>query len=191
MTMPSGTSRDARTTGTIAAQSADFGFGGTAMALADLDPTPVGYSEIVFASTFSPIDVPVPAPPGTHSGHMRSHVHVLKYQGGALQTISTQPLGDPYSTTHDFHGYAAAGIEVADLTQDGKPEVIVATMHGELIVFEQTNGVLGATPIFRTIVEGSLGAFNSIVVGDFDTVNGSKPEVYIACSMGMRKFYEQ
>jgi hypothetical protein len=67
----------------------------------------------------------------------------------------------------------------------------VTTLNGELVVFSQTNGVLNAAPLFRTILDTSLGAFNSIVVGDLDQANpyGTKPEIYIASSTGVRKFY--
>jgi hypothetical protein len=43
--------------------------------------------------------------------------------------------------------------------------------------------------VFRTFVDGSLGAFNSIVIDNLDPTNLDKPEVYIAGSMGVRKFY--
>ncbi|MEZ5963779.1 MAG: hypothetical protein R3F56_08030 [Planctomycetota bacterium] len=54
------------------------------------------------------------------------------------------------------------------------------------MVFQQTNGIIDPTPLFRKVVEGSLGAFNSIVIADLDA--DSKPEVYIAGSSGIRRF---
>jgi hypothetical protein len=127
---------------------------------------------------------------------MWSHVHVLKYDASTarLVRISTVPIGDPYAS-HDLHGYGAAGIAIADLNQTGQtnppPEIIVTTLNGELVVFGQTNGMIDPAPLFQTIVEGQLGAFNSIVVGDYDPLNLDKPEVYIASSTGIRKFYVQ
>jgi hypothetical protein len=159
------------------------------MAVVDLDGD--GFDEVVFASTFSPVDVIVPSG-GQRSRHMRSVVHVLKYQNGALNVISSAPLGDP-DGAHDFHGYGAAGIAVGDLKIVGEPaglNVVVTTLNGELIVFKQSGGVLNPAPVFRTFVDGSLGAFNSIVIDNLDEeLNGPKPELYIAGSMGVRKFY--
>jgi len=37
-------------------------------------------------------------------------------------------------------------------------------------------------------VEGALGMFNSIVAEDFVTANGTKKELYIASSHGIRRF---
>ena len=126
-------------------------------------------------------------------GWMRLFVHVLRYNGTALVRVSTQPIGDPYGTD-DLHGYGACGIAVADLDfpADGVPEILVTTLNGEFVVFGQSNGVLSTPPRFRTIVEGQLGAFNSIVVADLDGqihIPGTKPEVYIASSTGIRKFF--
>ncbi|MEZ5965126.1 MAG: hypothetical protein R3F56_14930 [Planctomycetota bacterium] len=67
---------------------------------------------------------------------------------------------------------------------------MVTTLNGELVVFRQTNGVMNPAPLFRTVVNGSLGAFNSIVVEDLDPNRPGK-EVYIAGSSGIRRFDEQ
>lgn len=48
-------------------------------------------------------------------------------------------------------------------------------------------GVIDSPPIFRTVLDGSVGAFNSIVVQDLYPVDG-KPEVYVATSRGILKF---
>ena len=72
------------------------------------------------------------------------------------------------------------------------PEIIVTTLNGELVVFPQTNGVIGQTPLYRNVFDTSLGAFNSIVVGDLDpfiNLPAGKPEIYIASSTGIRKFF--
>ncbi len=72
----------------------------------------------------------------------------------------------------------------------------MTTLNGEFVVLRQSGGVFPAPdggaqqPMFQTIVDGQLGAFNSIVVGDFDgNINLTKPEVYIASTTGIRKFY--
>ncbi len=192
--------------GTIAAQSEDLGFGGMALALADLDGD--GTDEIVFAPALAPVDAEPPDPPHQqqHSGWLRSYVHVLKYStaGGYahFDRFSTVPIGNPYDPTNygDLCGYGACGLAVADLDGDDTPEVLVTTENGEFVVLRQSGGVFatpngGMTqptqPMFQTIVDGQLGAFNSIVVGDYDSRNLSKPEVYIASSTGIHKFYAQ
>ena len=127
---------------------------------------------------------------------MRAYLHVLKYEGGATPRLvrhSTVPIGDPYAS-HDLHGFGACGIAVKDLNETGetnpKPEVLVTTLNGEFVVFAQTGGVLNPSPLFRDVLDGQLGAFNSIVVGDLDSErNQNRPEVYIATSTGVRKFY--
>ncbi len=108
-----------------------------------------------------------------------------------FEPVSTAPIGDPYGTEPELHGYGASGVAVADLDQDGTAEILVTTMNGEFVVFGQTNGVLGPR-VFQTIVEGQLGGFNSIVVGNLDSQIGSvgaTPEVYIASTTGIHKFY--
>ncbi|MEZ5963781.1 MAG: hypothetical protein R3F56_08040 [Planctomycetota bacterium] len=65
--------------------------------------------------------------------------------------------------------------------------IFVTTLNGELVVFQQTNGIIDPNPLFRKVVEGSLGAFNSIVIANLDPAD-SKPEVYIAGSAGIRRF---
>ena len=130
---------------------------------------------------------------------MRAYLHVLKYVGGATPRLvrhSTVPIGDPYAS-HDLHGFGACGIAVKDLNETGvqgttTPEVLVTTLNGEFVVFAQTGGVLNPLPLFRDVLDGQLGAFNSIVVDDLDQdFFGTKPEVYIATSTGVRKFYVQ
>ncbi len=153
--------------------------------------------------TIPPIDAE-PPPGGLRSGWMRSYVHVLRYAASPyphFDRVSTVPIGDPYDPTGygDLHGYGACGLAVADLDQDGTPEILVTTLNGEFVVLRQSGGVFPAPdggaqqPMFQTIVDGQLGAFNSIVVGDFDHVSrlDTKPEVYIASTTGIRKFYVQ
>ena len=116
---------------------------------------------------------------------------------GFLVRHSSVPIGDPFLSGHDLPGFAACGIAVADLNETGQPnptpEVIVTTLNGEFVVFGQAGGAtLNPTPLYRAVLDGQLGAFNSIIVGDLDNdFFGPKPEVYIATSLGVRKFYAQ
>ena len=188
--------------GRILAQSEDLGFGGMALALADLDGD--GYAEVVCAPAIAPIDaeqVPidmVPPGPPFRSGWSQSFVHVLKYQAmpeRKLVRVSSAPIGDPYRAEH-LHGFGACGIAVADLDETGQPdptpEILVTTLNGEFVVFGQSGGVIDRNWRFHTIVDGQLGAFNSIVVGNLDPQIGSvgaRPEVYISSTTDIRKFY--
>jgi hypothetical protein len=112
-----------------------------------------------------------------------------------LDRISSAPVGDPYGPDA-LHGFGACGIAIADLNETGvtnpTPVILVTTLNGEFVVFAQSSGVLTPTPLYRTVVEGQLGAFNSIVVSNLDIAHfGNKPEIYIASSLGVRKFYVQ
>ena len=48
---------------------------------------------------------------------------------------------------------------------------------------QQTQVVIDSTPIVRTVLDGPVGAFHSIVVQDLHSVD-DKPEVYAATSPG-------
>ena len=128
---------------------------------------------------------------------MRSDVHMRKCNASTsrLDRISSAPVGDPYGPD-SLHGFGACGTAIADLNETGvtnpTPEILVTTLNGEFVVFAQSSGVLTQTALYCTVVEGQLGAFNSIVVADLDNdFFGTKPEVYIASSLGLRKFYVQ
>lgn len=149
-----------------------------ALAVADLAGND-GLDEVIFAPIYSPI--------ANSGGTVRSHLHVLN--GQTLQELagtSAVPIGE--TGNDDFLGYGACGIAVADIPNTSITKaVFVTTLNGELVVFQQTNGVIHSTPLFRTVVEGSLGGFNSIVIANLDP-GDPKPEVYVAGSSGIRRF---
>ena len=67
----------------------------------------------------------------------------------------------------------------------------MTTLNGEIAVFAHTNGAINPNAVFRKVVEGSVGAYNSIVIEDLDPSQaggGAKPEIYIAGSSGIRRF---
>ena len=164
-------------TGALLCQSDDFGVGGCALALADLDSVPG--LEIVTAPLYSPVDA--------SANLVQCHVRVHKLTGANLSLVSNPvPLGTP--TNANAPGVGACGIAAADLDA-GYPgkEILVGTLNGELLVFSQNAGVIDSTPIYRTILDGSVGAFNSFVVQDLHPADG-KPEVYVATSRGIVKF---
>lgn len=104
-----------------------------------------------------------------HQGQkVRSYLHVLSGASGALTEIGAPvPVGDLFSD--DFLGYGACGIAIAEIPTHGKL-IFVATLNGELAVFKPlASGAIDQNPVFRTVVEGSIGAFGSIVIADLDT----------------------
>jgi hypothetical protein len=153
-----------------------------ALALADLNND--GYDEVVFAPMFSPIP---------HQGQsVRSHIHVLTStpagDGLADLPLSTIPVAGTVPAD-DFVGFGACGLAILDLptTPPINKAIVVTTTNGELAVFSQSNGVIQGTPLFRRVVEGSIGAFGSIVLADLDPTS-PKPELYLAGSSGIRRF---
>jgi hypothetical protein len=163
--------------GRIVAESADYGFGGMALALADL--TGDGLDEVLFAPMYSPIL--------WNGGSVRSHLHVLTGASGALSPLSSAPVGEPGND--DFPGYGTCGLAIADVPGTSISKAIFATtLNGELVVFQQTNGVVNQTPLFRAVLQGSIGAFNSIVIGNLEPDASDKPEVYLPGSYGIRRF---
>ena len=66
-----------------------------------------------------------------------------------------------------------------------------ARPDGEIAVFAHNNGAINPAAVFRRVVEGSVGAYNSIVIENLDPSaagGGAKPEVYMAGSSGIRRF---
>ena len=117
---------------------------------------------------------------------MHCPLRVLEFAGNLNLVANPVPLGS--SANANAPGVGACRIAIADLDA-GYPgkEILVGTLNGELLVFSQALGVIDSTPIFRTVLDGSVGAFNSIVVQDLYPVDG-KPEVYVATSRGILKF---
>ena len=170
--------------GRILAESDDYGFGGMALAVADIyDNGNDGLGEIIFAPIYSPIE--------HGGGSVRAYIHVLTSNAagdGLIRVPGSAPVPVGEIGNADFQGYGTSGIAVIDdpLVAPDK-RIVVTTLNGELVVFGQTNGVINATPIYRGIFEGSLGGYGSIMIENLDPGN-AKPELYIAGSAGIRRF---
>ena len=171
-------------TGAILTESADYGIGGMALTVANVQGD--AHDEIIFAPHYSPIP---------HlGGSVRSHIHVLQGtpQGGLTHVGAPPPVPVAGNLTDDFLGYGACGMAVVDLAPlNLEPPlgkvILVTTLNGELAVFQQNDGVLDPSPLYRRIVEGSIGVFGSIVVANLDP-SSAKPELYLAGSSGIRRF---
>ena len=164
----------------LIAESKDYGLGGMALAVGNLDADP--QDEIVFAPVYSPMP---------HTGQkVRSYLHVLdgSTPGTLTEVGAPVPVGDLNSD--DFLGWGACGIAIADVPPHGKL-IFVATLNGELAVFRPlASGAIDPNPVFRRVLEGAIGAFGSIVVADLvpDPPPLSKPELYLGGSSGVRRF---
>ena len=164
-------------------EAPDYGLGGMALEVVDL--TGDGYDDVVFAPVYSPLS--------GLGGTVRSHIHVLKSNaaGDGLAAVSTPvPVGSTASgIPDDLIGYGACGLAVLDLPTSPpiSKAIVVTTMNGELVVFTQSNGVINPAPLYRKVVEGSVGAMNSIVLANLDPAD-PKPELYLGGSSGIRRF---
>ncbi len=109
--------------------------------------------------------------------------------GNGLVELSNTLVGE--GGTSAFLGYGTSAIAVDVIPVGGNPRqvIFVATLNGELAVFGHNQGLIDTNALFRTIVDGSLGGFGSILVDDVQG-DGSK-EIYVGGSAGLRRFNVQ
>jgi len=155
----------------ILAESPDFGWGGMALAVER-----IGGEYFIFFGTVS-------APIQPTGSQMTGYLHTLRVDSNRLVEH-----GEPIPI-----GYGVSGIAVGELSSEGESspmrEIVVTTLDGDLEVFRvDDGGNVTPAPIYKLRTTGSLGACNSIVIGDYCDLNGSKPEVYVAGSRGIRRF---
>lgn len=82
------------------------------------------------------------------------------------------------------------GIRIGDaITAPGYAgnELVVTSLDGTLLVCSLVNGAPSSL-LCKAKVDGALGAFNSILIGDFD--GDGKKETWVAGSSGLLKFVE-
>jgi len=176
-------------TGAILDQSLDYGFGGIAIAVADMIDDKGGtYDEIVLVTAYGPID--------SAANPVHATVRVLDHDGTNLSDPSKTGFMEEASarvgnsqTTPMRPGFGACGVAVANVDLNtSDPEIIVTTLTGELVVYpwNRSTKTIGP-PIYHAVLEGALGAWNSIIVRDIAPADG-KPEIYIAGASGIRRF---
>lgn len=77
------------------------------------------------------------------------------------------------------------------IPNNGLQELVVGSFDGHLFVFglHSATGAILMPPIHQTQVEGSVGAYNSIVIADLNSDSSNEP--YVAGSLGLRKWVFQ
>ena len=152
-----------------------------ALAVGNLDGNATD-DEIVFAPLQDPVD--------KNSNPARPTLRVLKVttggSGTSFQELDSLALSGP----GDMAPFGVCGIAIADFGTGSARKVylVVTTVNGELLVYEWDLATkkIGALR-YSKILEGAVGAYNSIVVKDLAPVDGT-PELYIATSRGIRKW---
>jgi hypothetical protein len=83
--------------------------------------------------------------------------------------------------------YGVAGMKLGDLLQNvAGDELVVATVSGDLIVYNVDPGTAALTELCRTHVLGSIGFYNSMAIEDLN--NDGHNELYVAGSLGLWRF---
>ena len=155
----------------------DLGTGGGALSLFDLDGD--GVQEILVAPAYEPMLSTGVAATSTLS--------VLRYSAStsSLQVIAQAPLGE---LTTDISGKAARRVTAMTGSGAGAPKrIVVTTLGGELIAFEWNAAASSLTRKWSGFVEGGLGAFHSLHLGNL--TGASTDELYLASTMGIKKFH--
>jgi hypothetical protein len=130
--------------------------------------------------------MPRPAQFGSSSGVLgdsevaSSVVRRWTWSGGSFTATAQRDLHP--NTSDPRGGYGVLGILVADLLEAPGHEVVVATLGGDLFVYDE--GL--ATLHFRTHVPGSLGVHNGLRALDLD--GDGELELYVGGSFGIWRF---
>ena len=83
--------------------------------------------------------------------------------------------------------FAVAGLAVGDLLGDASPELVVASLNGDLLIYGINGGRIQTPPLQRVKLDGAVGAHNGLIIDDLDPSFFGN-ELYVAGSMGIRKF---
>lgn len=167
-------------------ESRDFGFGGSALAISPSSIASPGAVDVFFASTWDWTKSAGYWSTSPYAEPMSSRLAWLRVDPtsgslGEVLHIDLAALGLPWTP------YGACGIAVGELDpSNAVPEVVVGTLAGDLLVFEPQVGGGGLTLLYATRIEGSVGAFNGLLIEDLDGNPGN--ELYVAGSFGLRRF---
>ncbi len=173
-------------------KSGDFGFGGMALAVRSLRLAGQKSEEpTIFFGTLT-----THADPTRMSADVVASLHLLRRRDPRIRDglyEIDRMVFDGLEGRPKLWGLA--GIAVGDLDsghRDGDPddELVVSTLNGDLLVYDIVTDANGRPEIgellYHDILDGAVGACNSIVITDTD--DDSSNEVYVATSIGLRKF---
>ena len=172
--------------GAIRVSSQDLGTGGAALAIR---PAADGVSTDIFFGTLTnhaargsyPADL-------TDASVLSGTVAWYRYsESGGAGTLTQLAFRELLPTATDRGGFGVVGLAVGDLLDNPGEELVVTTLAGDLFVFSLANNTISAQPLYRTWVPGGLGLYNSIQIRDLDPFS-TGPELYIASSLGLRKW---
>ncbi|MCP4968115.1 MAG: hypothetical protein GY926_23130 [bacterium] len=162
----------------------DHGFGGTALVVSPVQLSGAGADPWIIMGTIE-----------THAragDPMHGSLHVYKRDSSSSSgLLEVQGLRMDGQSGRPFL-YGFCGLAIGDVNGDSEDELVASTFNGDLVVFDlslssgnlQIGGVL-----FWTVLDGSIGVANSIVIADLDTATSGN-EIYVAGSRGMRKFHQ-
>ncbi|MCA8940979.1 MAG: hypothetical protein KDB80_00340, partial [Planctomycetes bacterium] len=174
----------------ITAESEDHGLGGLALCVEDVHGN--GLSTI-FAGTIFTHEGHFPGGPVKHD--LVSSLHVYRLDGTAGEQLVELDSRVFDGTGSDAKLFGLCGIATGNLIDDAdgiQDELILTTLNGDLVVYDLDgtgeNVTIGATPLFWGVFDGSVGTCNSIVVRDPEGGGDTEGELYVATSMGVRKF---
>ena len=175
--------------GAPVAESADFGYGGMALAVVD-DPNNSNQSLIYFGVTLSHASAASYNNIPQAADDVTGAIVVLPFDW------TSHSLGQGTLYVLDGSGpltpkaFGVCGLAVGDaLGSVPGAELVATTMDGQMFVYQrQNNGALAALSC-QLRVDGALGAFNSILFDDSD--QDGKMETWVAGSTGLRRFEER
>ncbi len=169
--------------GSLPTSSVDLGFGGGALAVRH---EPGNLLRIWFGTVAHPCVRPQNyAQIGGALDHhevVSGAVHMMTWAPGSgpplvQQTVTYHPLANSRGA------YGVVGLKVGVLLPNAGDELVVATMSGDLIVYNIDPATHLLSEIWRTYVAGSAGFYNSIAIEDLD--DDGKKELYVAGSLGL------
>ncbi|MBK8979024.1 MAG: hypothetical protein IPM29_24270 [Planctomycetes bacterium] len=165
----------------------DDGFGGMALATRQVPSDPLQID--IFAGTCLTYPDPNHLPTDSPSALVTGAIRWLRWDGTSMQTMGDRRVLEP-PTLGGRGGFAVSGLAVGDVIHDEFPgdELVATTMAGDLFVFAL--GTSGIGPMLvHTWVPGSLGAYNAILIEDFD-LDGEN-ELYVGGSQGIWKWRQK
>jgi hypothetical protein len=181
--------------GTLQAESNDYGYGGMALAVSDVNVEGNPSTEpLIF---FAPL--------WTHAGSvvgeydMVSSLVILRRGTSTtldvLQKVEFDGKSGGPPKLFGVCGLAVGDVDGGTTGGDVYDELVLTTVNGDLVVYDLVYDTINGkvklgTLLHQSVHDGSLGLCNSILIADLTAPSGHN-EVYIAGSSGIRKLTRQ